>query len=100
MFGGKNVHHTFLDEGASTRFMSFPCWRALGSPKLTSSLTTLKAFYGRGFQPHELLQYFSMTLKGKSILVDIEVVDVQMDYNLLPGCSWFYVITVIASIAF
>jgi hypothetical protein len=53
--GGKNIHHTILDEGASTCVMSSPCWRALGSPKLTLSPTTLKAFDGHGFQPHGLL---------------------------------------------
>jgi hypothetical protein len=35
LVGGKNIHRTILDEGASTYVMSFPCWRALGSPKLT-----------------------------------------------------------------
>jgi hypothetical protein len=40
--GGKNVHHTVLDEGASTCIMYFLCWRAIGSLKLTFSPTTLK----------------------------------------------------------
>jgi hypothetical protein len=87
LVGGKNIHHTVLDEGASTCVMSFPCWRALGSPTLTMSPTTLKSFDGHGFQPHEHFQYFTMTLKGKIVLVDIEVVDTPLDYNLLPGCS-------------
>jgi hypothetical protein len=62
LVGGKNIHRTILDEGASTCVM----WRALGSPKLIQSPTTLKAFDGRGFQPHGLLQYFVVTLKGKT----------------------------------
>jgi hypothetical protein len=37
LVGGKNIHHTILDEGASTCVMYLPCWRALGSPKLTLS---------------------------------------------------------------
>jgi hypothetical protein len=48
LVGGKNIHRTILDEGASTCVMYFPCWRALGSPKLTLSPTTLKSFDGRG----------------------------------------------------
>jgi hypothetical protein len=32
--GGKNIHRTIFDEGASTCVMSLPCLRALGSPKL------------------------------------------------------------------
>jgi hypothetical protein len=100
LVGGKNIHRTVLDEGASTCVMYFPCWRALGSPTLTPSPTTLKAFDGHGFQPHGLLQYFIVTLKGKTVSVDIEVVDVPLDYNLLLGRSWFYAMTVIASSVF
>ena len=33
--GGKNIHRTILDEGASTHVMYFPCRRALVSPKIT-----------------------------------------------------------------
>jgi hypothetical protein len=33
LVGGKSIHRIDLDEGASTRVMSFSCWRALGSPK-------------------------------------------------------------------
>jgi hypothetical protein len=68
--GGKNIHHTILHEGASTCVLSFPCWKALGSPKLTLSPTTLKAFDGCGFQPHEVLQSFAVTLKGKIFSVE------------------------------
>ena len=100
LVGGKNIHRIILDEEAFTYVMSLPCWRALGSPKLTSSPTTLKEFDGCGFQPHRLLQSFAMTLKGKMVLVDIEVVDVPLDYNLLLGCSWFYVMTTITSTMF
>jgi hypothetical protein len=57
--------------------------------------TTLKVFDRRGFQRHWIFQYFVVTLKGKTFLVDIEVVDMPLDYNLLLGRSWFYVMTVI-----
>jgi hypothetical protein len=94
------IHRTVLDEGASTCVMSFPCWRALGSPALIPSPTTLKAFDGHGFQPHGLLKYFTVTLKGKTVPVDIEVVDAPLDYNLLLGRSWFYAMTVVTSSVF
>jgi hypothetical protein len=67
---------------------------------LPQSPTTLKVFDGCGFQPHRLLQYFTVTLKGKTVSVDIEVVDVPLDYNLLLGHSWFYAMTVITSLVF
>jgi hypothetical protein len=97
LVGGKNIiHHIVLDEGASTCVMSFPCWRALGSSTLTLSPTTLKGFHGHGFQPHEILQYFVVTLKGKTVSFDIKVVDVPLYYNFLLGHSWFYEMTTIA----
>jgi hypothetical protein len=94
MVCGKNIHHTVLDEGASTCVMSLSCWRAIGSPKLHQSPTTLKAFDGCGFQPYGLLQYFIVELKGKIVSIDIEVVDAPLDYNLLLGHSWFYAMIV------
>jgi hypothetical protein len=100
LVGGKNIHRTILDEGASTCITSLPCWRALGSLKLTPSPTTLKAFDGHGFHPHGLLQYFAMTLKGKTVSVNIEVVEAPLDYNLLLGCSLFYAMSTIASTMF
>jgi hypothetical protein len=39
-------------------------------------------------------------LGGKTIIVDVEVVDAPLDYNLLPRRSWFYSMTVFASLVF
>jgi hypothetical protein len=39
-------------------------------------------------------------LGGKTIIVDVEVVDVPLDYNLLLGRSWFYAMSVVASSVF
>jgi hypothetical protein len=96
LVGGIKIHHTILDEGASTCFMSFPPWRSLGSPTLTQSPTTLKVFDGCGFQPHRILQSFVVALKGKTVSIDIEVVDMPLDYNLLLGRSWLYAMNFIA----
>ena len=80
--------------------MYFPCWRALGSPKFNQSPTTLKSFYGCGFHTHIILQSFIVTLKGKIVSVDIEVVDTTLDYNFLLGHSWFYAMTLVTSLVF
>ena len=45
----KKVFRTVLDEEASTSILSLSCWKAIGSPELLTSPTTLKAFDGRGF---------------------------------------------------
>ena len=42
----KKVFRTVLDEGASTSVLSLSCWKAIGSPELMKSLTTLKSFDG------------------------------------------------------
>jgi hypothetical protein len=100
LVGGKNIHRTILDEGASTCVMSLSCWRALGSPKFNQYPTTLKSFDGCGFHTHIILQCFIVTLKGKTVSVDIEVVDTTLDYNFLLGHSWLYAMLVVASTVF
>jgi hypothetical protein len=39
-------------------------------------------------------------LGGKTVTVDVKVVDAPLDYNLLLGRSWFYTMTVITSSMF
>ena len=85
---GKQVHRTMLDEGAATCIMSFTCWQALGSPTLAASQTVLKAFDGHFFSPHGILAAFP---------IEVEVVNVPLDYNLLLGRSWFYPMRAVAS---
>ena len=33
-FGGRDIHHTQVDEGASVSILSSTIWKALGSPQL------------------------------------------------------------------
>jgi hypothetical protein len=97
---GKMIYCTIIDEGASTCIMSISCWRAIGSPKLSQSNTMLKAFNGHQFLPHGILTAFPIELGGKIVSVDMEVVDAPLEYNLLLGRSWFYVMMVVASSVF
>jgi hypothetical protein len=85
----QQIHRTILDEGASTCVMSLACWKGLKSPALKKSPTMLRAFDGRGFHPHGILQSLPIHLGGKNVTVDVEVVDAPLDYNLLLGRSWF-----------
>ena len=82
---GKKVFRTVLDEGASTLVLSPSCWKAIGSPELINSPTTLKAFDGQGFQPHGLIPTLSVELGGKVVSIQVEVVDTPLDYNRLLG---------------
>jgi hypothetical protein len=41
-----------------------------------------------------------MQLEGKTVCVEVEVVDVPLDYNILLGRSWTYAMTVVVSTIF
>jgi hypothetical protein len=96
----QKIHRTILDEGTSTCVMSLACWKGLKSPALNKYATMLRAFDGRDFHPHGLLQSLAVQLGGKTITVDIEVVDAPLDYNLLLGRRWFYRMTTVVSLVF
>ena len=68
---GKKVFRTLLDEGASTSVLSLSCWKAIGSPELVTSPTTLKSFDGRGFHPHGLITSLSVELGGKNVSIQV-----------------------------
>jgi hypothetical protein len=84
----KNICRTVIDKEASTCVMSLTCWKAIGSPALTESHNTLKAFNGIGFKPYDVLPSLSIMLEGKVVNVEVEVFDAPLDYNLLLGRSW------------
>jgi hypothetical protein len=81
----KSICRTVVDEGASTCVMSFSCWKAIGSPPLTESQNTLRAFNGSGFKPYGVLPSLPVTLEGKTVQIEVEVFDTPLDYNLLLG---------------
>jgi len=96
----KMIHCTVIDEGASTCIMSVACWKAIGSPTLSQSPTTLEAFDGRESRPFGILQHFPISLAGKTVEVEVEVVDANLTYNLLLRHSWTYAMQAVASSLF
>jgi hypothetical protein len=96
----KNIFCTVIDEGETTCIMSLSCWKSLGSPQLTTSQTILKYFDGHFFKPHGILTSLSIELGGKTVSVEVEVVDATLDYNMLLGRTWFYAMKVVASTVF
>lgn len=87
---GKSIHHTIINIGASTCVMATSCWFTLGYPTLSPPLNYLKDFDCYTFTPKEYLSRFPITLCGKTISIDIKVVDSSLDYNLLLGRSRTY----------
>jgi hypothetical protein len=94
------VRRCIIDEGASTCIISKSVWNKLASPKLIPSTITLRAYDGKPSSPEGLFQNVSVELGGKTILIDIEVIDSPLDYNILFGCSYMYAMKAVASFVF
>jgi hypothetical protein len=75
--------------------MSASCWQALGSPALVPSPTMLQAFYGHSFQLKGIIVGFPIELGGKTVTVDVEVVDSPLDYNLQIIAATFHALACI-----
>jgi hypothetical protein len=95
-----NIFCTLVNEGASTCAMSLACWKAIGQPALSPSPTLLTAFDGRSFRPHGIIPSFPVQLGGKTMCVEVEVVDSPLDYNILLGQSWTYAMQAMVAIVF
>jgi hypothetical protein len=80
--------------------MSLACWKAIGQPVLSPSPTLLTAFDGHSFRPHGIIPSFPMQLGGKTVCVEVEVVDASLDYNLLLGRSWTYAMQAVVATVF
>ena len=80
--------------------MYVSCWKAIGSPTLSQSPTTLEAFDRRESCPYGILQHLPISLEGKMVEIEVEVVDANITYNLLLGRSWTYAMQVVASSLF
>jgi len=65
--------------------MYFSCWKAIGSTSLSQSPNTLEAFDGRDSHPFGILLCLPITLERKTVDVKVEVVDINLTYNLLLG---------------
>jgi hypothetical protein len=94
------VHRCIIDEGASTCIMSKSVWQKLGSLELIPSAITLRAYDGRPSSPEGLFQNVPVELGGKTVLIDIEVIDAPLDYNILFGHSYMYAMKAVASSIF
>jgi hypothetical protein len=94
------IKHAVVDEGTATCVMSLVFWKALGSSTLSKSSNMLTTFDGHSFFPHGILPSFSVQLGGKTVEVEVEVVDAPLYYNLFLGCNWTYAMIVVVSSVF
>jgi hypothetical protein len=94
------IKRTAIDEGDVTCVMSLTYWKDIGSLTLSQSMTMLIAFDGSLFHPYGIFPAFLIHLGGKTVEVDVEVVDEPLDYNLLLGNNWTYAMTAVVSSVF
>jgi hypothetical protein len=60
----------------------------------------LTAFDRHSFRPHSILPAFPVHLRGKTVGVEVEVVDAPLDYNLLLARNWTYAMIALVSSIF
>ena len=89
-----------LDEGASVSIMSFTTWQALDSPQLVPVTQNLLAFNGGTSQPLGILPNLPISLGGKTIYIDVVVVQGPLDFNILLGRDYVYVMGALVSSLF
>ena len=94
------VHRCIVDEEASMCIMPTLVWQKLGSPILKPSSMTLHDYDGNPTKAQGILPHVPITLAGKTVLIDIEVINAQLDYNLLLGRSYLYAMRAVASTIF
>jgi len=91
------IRRTIIDEGASTFLMSFSCWKPINSLELAPSPTLLAVFKGRSFMSHFLVSFFPFHLGGKTVSLEVEVVDAPLDNKFSLGRSWTYAMIIFVS---
>jgi hypothetical protein len=97
---GRDVPRTLIDEGSSVSILSSFAWQALGCPPLAPVTQNLLAFNRRTSQPLGTLPQFPVTLGGKTVFIDIMVVQDPLDFSLLLGRDYVYAMKAIVSTLF
>jgi hypothetical protein len=97
---GRDVTKTLIDEGSSVSILSSLAWKALGGPPLAPVTQNLLAFNRRNSQPLGTLPQFPITLGGKTVFIDVMVVQDSLDFSLLLGQDYVYAMKAIVSTLF
>jgi hypothetical protein len=80
--------------------LSSIAWQALGCPPLAPVTQNLLAFNRRTSQPLGTLPQFPVTLGGKTVFIDVMVVQDPLDFSLLLGRDYVYAMKAIVSTLF
>ena len=91
---------TIIDEGASVSILSSTAWKALGLPSLLPEMRNLTGFDKGTSRPLGILPNVPITLKRKTVQMNVMVVQGPLDYNLLLGRDYIYCMGAIVSSLF
>jgi hypothetical protein len=94
------IHSNVIGEGSSVSILSANAWQDFGSPQLAPVTQNLLTFDRRVSQPLEILPQFPVTLGGKMFYVDVMVVHDPLDFNLLLGRDYVYIMKYFVSTLF
>ena len=87
-------------EGASVSILSSTAWKALGSPSLLPEIQNFLGFNKGTSRPLGILPNLPITLRRKTVYLNIIVVQGPLDYNLLLGHDYIYSMGAIVSSLF
>ena len=96
----RRILHTIVEEGAYISIISSTAWKTLGCPQLVLATDQILDFNQRPTAPLGILPQFPITLGGKTICIDVMVVQGPLDFNLLLGCDYVYAMKVVVSTLF
>ena len=91
---------TIIDEGASVSILSSTPWKALGSPSLLPEMRNLTGFDKGTSQPLGVLPNVPITLRRKTVHMNVIIVQGPLYYNLLLGRDYIYCMGAIVSSLF
>ena len=91
---------TIIDEGASVSILSSTSWEVLGSPSLLLEMRNLTGFDKGTSWPLGILPNVPITLRRKTVYVNVMVVRGPLDYNILLGRDYIYSMGAIVSSLF
>jgi len=95
-----DVLSTVIEEGASVSILSSTVWKAFGSPHLVPVTQNMLAFKRGTSQLLGILHKLPITLGGKTIYIDVMVVQGPLDFNLLLGRDYVYIMGALVSSLF
>ena len=79
------IKHIVIDEGTVAFVVSLTYSKGLVFPTLSRSVTMLTVFDGISFRPHGILPSLEVQFGGKTVSIEVEVVDAPLDSNHLQG---------------